>query len=200
MPVRTSWRISFTAAGRASNRCFLAHAARAELRDEPVAPDGNPFVEEIVANLDHAAAGHHDRPLEHGAQLADVAGPEIRVEPPHRFRRYLGHVLPELPRQPRDEVGDDGRNVLAPIHERRHDDPVARKGREQRVVRALPVARHVLGRRRDHPDRGRRTVRRSLLEQFAKRRPALGRQVVHGIEEQRPAGGQLELAGQQFHS
>src|SRR2546426_3019199 len=56
------------------------------------------------------------------SQLTHVARPVVVLEDRERLRRHAAHGPAELGREARDEVCDEGRDVLAPLAERRRSE------------------------------------------------------------------------------
>ena len=118
----------------------------------------------------------------------------------HRLRRDAVDGLAELPRQPRHEVPDERRQVLAPIGQRRDPDVTRGQAPEQRIRRAFGRRRaaatrcHALKRADlhrgggDDPHVGRDALigRRSpivIVEPLDDRLVEFRRQLVDGLEE-----------------
>ena len=198
--------MSLTAAGRARSRCFaephLAHAAGAQRRHQPVAADRQPFVEQLVVDLEHRAP--HTR--------------TARSRTVRSSRMFPGHVYAS---SRRIDSGDDA--VDRPC--RAAGRAGARSGRRDAGMssRRSASAGTAIGAWRAS-EAADRSVRSGLRRQVAvveamtrtsgatvaapRARAAqhapsprssleLGRQLVDGVEKQRAARSELQLARQQ---
>src|SRR5947207_7983384 len=83
---------------------------------------GPPEVRRERVHVEHLAAPEDQRALDHVLELADVAGPPVALEDRERRGGHGAHGLAELRRPVLDEVGDEQRDVLAPLAQRRDVD------------------------------------------------------------------------------
>src|SRR5690242_11580238 len=97
---------------RALELVDVAHqpARRADGRDAEEEAVGEELRGDPCAGL-----GEEDRTLELVLELADVPRKRVRLERAQRLGRRAGDRLPGLPRQARDQVLDEGRDVVAAL-------------------------------------------------------------------------------------
>src|SRR5689334_5709127 len=84
---------------------------------------------EVLAPDDGAVA-QEERTLEHVPQLADVAGPAVRLQRRHRVRPELDGRPPEIRLDALEKIARQGRDVLGPFAQRRNDE---RDGRDTEI-------------------------------------------------------------------
>ena len=199
--------MSLTAAGRARSRCLPSHTwpipPEPKGRHEPVAANREPFVQQLVIDLEQRAPAHEDCTLENRPQLANVSRPHVRLESPHGLGRYTIDHLAKLPSVPADEDVDQYRNVLASVHERGHGDLVSGEEPKQGTqAPALPFMGKVASGGGDHPHVGHRRLAagaRSLaiLQLLMKLELDRRRKLEDGVKKQSATRSELQLARQQ---
>ncbi len=156
-----------------------------------------------VFDSDRRTLGEHQSALDHVFELPHVAVPGVGEQQLHSRRLEPGHVHAELFGELVDEIASQGRDILAPLTQRRqmdaHNvDPIVEVGSE--VVLSdllLEVARR--GRDDPHVDLARRAVTDAadlaLLEGAQQLHLKLGWQLTDLVQEQRTVVGLLEQPG-----
>jgi hypothetical protein len=138
---------------------------------------------------------------------------ELLVTPspsgPHQFAvaimlQLLGEYLAgepgvgEVLTSPADVMLDEGRDVLVPIHERRHLDAIVTQATDESHLLPARRAPRLASGCRNHAHVGRRlAVCLRASDHGVDPTQQIERQLVHGIQEDRPARRQLECARQE---
>src|SRR6266536_6386180 len=73
-------------------------------------------------DAEHLSGAEYNGALEHVFELPDIARPMIALEHRHRVRRHSSHVFAELLAELLEEMGDEERDVLAAVAQRRELD------------------------------------------------------------------------------
>ena len=172
----------------------LAHPARPELLDQPIRADLHPALEQRRVNVDQRPARRDHHPLDEPLQLAQVPWPGVSAKALERLGRNPFDDCPEAAGVGEGEVVGECRDVALALAQRRHPQLAAGNPREQRAVEgaAIGLAGEIEPGVGDDPDvrSGARRPRQELAQMLLER----PRHPIDAVEEERAAGGEVELA------
>src|SRR5580704_108749 len=158
-------------------------------------------------DADHRTAREDAGAFDHIAELADVAGPGMRAEPPEAVGIDPGKLLAEFPLEMGDEMVGQPRDVLATLAERRdvnrqHVQSIEEIG-AQATIRDVALEVAIRGRDEANVDANRARCADAFDLLFLQRAQelhlTLERQLADLIEEQRRAVGRLEPSHASLH-